>query len=280
MSGDWSRYWRSPRLGLEAMHAHFERHTYHRHSHETYSFGITDDGRQAFTCRGAGHTSTPGMVMAFNPDDPHDGWAADELGFTYRIVHIGPELVSAALAGVADRAVGLPLFAEPVVHDPVLVGGLGRLHTAILGGAPALVADELLDAVVPALVRRAALSGPVTRSPRFRAGGRGTAGLARRAAELLEEDYRTDHTADSLAALSGSSRFTLYRAFRAAYGMAPSEYQRQVRLRAARGLLSRGLPIADVAAETGFADQSHLTRWFVRYYGITPGVYHRAARRG
>ncbi|MER5625087.1 AraC family transcriptional regulator [Streptosporangium sp. NPDC002544] len=278
MSGDWSRYWRSPLPGLEAMHAHFERHTYHRHSHETYSFGITDDGRQAFTCRGSGHTSTAGMVLAFNPDDPHDGRAADELGFTYRIVHIGPELVSGALAGFAGRAAGLPLFAEPIVHDPVLAGGLGRLHAALLGGAPALVADELLDAVIPALVRRAALSGPAARGPRFRAGSRGAAGVAERVAELLEDDYRTDHTADSLAAVSGSSRFTVYRAFQAVYGMAPSEYQRQVRLRVARGLLSRGTPIAAVAAETGFADQSHLTRWFVRWYGITPGVYRRAAR--
>ncbi|WP_326830343.1 hypothetical protein OIE13_13800 [Streptosporangium sp. NBC_01810] len=80
----------------------------------------------------------------------------------------------------------------------MLAGGLGRLHAALLGGAPALIADELLDAVIPALVRRAALSGPVARGPRFRAGSRGTAGVAGRVAELLEDDYRTDHSADFL----------------------------------------------------------------------------------
>src|SRR5712691_5881485 len=36
---DWSTYWRSADEPLEAMHAHFERHVYHRHSHDTYSFG-------------------------------------------------------------------------------------------------------------------------------------------------------------------------------------------------------------------------------------------------
>jgi AraC-like DNA-binding protein len=55
--------------------------------------------------------------------------------------------------------------------------------------------------------------------------------------------------------------------------MAPSDYQRQLRLRAARRLLARGHRIADVASAVGFADQSHLTRWFVRYYGITPGAF-------
>lgn len=100
---EWSRYWRSPDRPLEAMHAHFERHVYHRHSHETYSFGVTEDGHQAFRCRGGAHTSTAGMVIAFNPDDPHDGHAADELGFTYRMVHIGPELVADVLADITGR---------------------------------------------------------------------------------------------------------------------------------------------------------------------------------
>src|SRR6266496_1277621 len=108
---DWARYWRSPELPLEAMHAHFARHVYHRHSHDTYSFGVTESGAQTFTCRGARHVSARGMVMAFNPDDPHDGHAADRSGFTYRMVHLGPELVADVLADAAERPVGLPLFA-------------------------------------------------------------------------------------------------------------------------------------------------------------------------
>src|SRR6185312_2724026 len=70
---EWVRYYRDGDRPLEAMQAHFRRHTYHRHSHDTYSFGVTDTGAQAFTCRGGGHTSAAGMVMAFNPDEPHDG---------------------------------------------------------------------------------------------------------------------------------------------------------------------------------------------------------------
>src|ERR1700689_4847604 len=38
MAQDWSRYWRAPDMPLEAMYAHFDRHVYHRHSHESYSF--------------------------------------------------------------------------------------------------------------------------------------------------------------------------------------------------------------------------------------------------
>lgn len=273
MAQDWSRYWHAADRRLEAMHAHFERHVYHRHSHETYSFGVTEAGAQAFTCRGAAHTSTAGMVIAFNPDDPHDGRAADALGFTYRIVHIGPELVTGLLTEAAGRRAGLPLFREPVVDDRRLARDLRALHAALLGGATALRRDELLAAAVASIVRRAAVS-PV------RPAGvpAGAVRVAERARHRLHDAYLEDLTADDLAAAAGHTRYGVYRAFHAVYGMAPSEYQRQLRLREARRLIELGHPLGELAARTGFADQSHLTRWFIRCYGVTPGAYRRALR--
>ncbi|TYC12256.1 AraC family transcriptional regulator [Actinomadura syzygii] len=269
---EWSRYWRSADRPLEAMHARFERHAYHRHSHETYSFGVTEDGYQAFRCRGGAHTSAAGMVIAFNPDDPHDGHPADELGFTYRIVHIGPELVADVLADIADRPTGLPLFDSPVVADPVLARNLRGLHAALLDGASALRRDELLTAAVGAMAARAS-----TRASTRRLRASTATGAVERARRRLEDSYLDDVGADDLARAAGCSRFALYRGFRRAYGMAPSDYRRQLRLRAARRRLARGDAIGDVAAATGFADQAHLTRWFVRCYGMTPGGF-RGAR--
>ena len=269
---DWSRYWQSADRPLEAMHAHFERHVYHRHSHDSYSFGVTESGAQSFTCRGGAHTSAAGMVMAFNPDDPHDGHATDALGFTYRMVHIGPELVREVLADRAGRTARLPLFGEPVIDDPALGARLAALHRTLLGDAPALVRDERLAATVSALARRATATLPAA-EPYGDA-----ARIAARARDLIHDAWREDVTADDLAAATGRTRYAVYRAFQAAYGMAPSDYQRQVRLRKARRLIARGRPLGEIAAETGFADQSHLTRWFGRYYGITPGGYRLAVR--
>lgn len=90
-------YHRAPDLGAEVMRAHFVTHAYHRHSHDTYSFGITESGAQAFRCRGGQHVSTAGLVMAFNPEDPHDGHASDPAGFTYRMVHVDPAVVRGTL---------------------------------------------------------------------------------------------------------------------------------------------------------------------------------------
>jgi AraC-like DNA-binding protein len=269
---DWARYWRSDGVPVEAMHAHFTSHVYHRHSHESYSFGVTETGAQAFTCRNGRHVSGTGMVMAFNPDDPHDGHAAGDGGFTYRMVHIWPEFF-ASLIG-AGRP--LPLFRSPVLDDPVTARSLRRLHLALTGPeakTTELERYEVLAGTARLLVRHSAAGGRAAQ-PR-------TAGsdihVAARIRELLHDRYAAaDLTADDLAAAAGCSRFAAYRAFHQVYGLAPSDYQRQLRVRAARRLLARDIAPAVAAAEAGFADQAHLTRWFRRYYGVTPGAYRAA----
>ena len=264
---DWARYWRADRVPVEAMHAHFTSHVYHRHSHESYSFGVTETGAQAFTCRNGRHVSGRGMVMAFNPDDPHDGHAAVDGGFTYRMVHIWPEFF-ASLTGSP-----LPLFRSPVIEDPAMAASVRRLHRALTGGASELERYERLAGTARLLVRHA--SG---REPPRREGDRLVAARVR---ELIRDNAGDagggELTADDLAAAAGCSRFAAYRAFRQAFGLSPSDYQRQLRVQAARRLLSAGVAPASAAAEAGFADQAHLTRWFRRYYGVTPGAYQAAA---
>jgi AraC-like DNA-binding protein len=276
-AANWSRYWRSATEPLEAMHARFTGHVYHRHSHDTYSFGVTEWGAQSFTCRHAAHTSAAGMVMAFNPDDPHDGHATTDRGFSYRMIHIGPALVTDVLSDITGRPAGRPLFAQPVVQDPRLAWALRRLHTALTGEASPLEHGERLTAAIAAAARFAAHCPPglaeAADGPRALRADR-TAGLVR---DFLDAHYAAPVTGDELAAAAGRSRYAAYRAFRAAWGLAPSEYQRLLRLRAARQCLAGGMPPAEAATTAGFADQAHLTRWFRRCYGITPAEFRRAA---
>ena len=266
MAGDWARYWRAESVPVEAMHAHFTSHVYHRHSHESYSFGVTETGAQAFTCRHGRHVSSRGMVMAFNPDDPHDGHAAGDGGFTYRMVHIWPEF----FVSLTGRP--LPLFRSPVIQDPAMAASVRRLHRALTTPDPAtseLERYERLAGTARLLLRHA--------SGREPARGGADRRVAARIRELIRASAEGpgggDLTADDLAAAAGCSRYAAYRAFTQAYGLAPSDYQRQLRVQAARRMLSAGVTPARAAAEVGFADQAHLTRWFRRYYGVTPGAY-------
>ena len=77
--------------------------------------------------------------------------------------------------------------------------------------------------------------------------------------------------------MSGLSESYLIRAFHYEFGLPPHAYHLRVRLAAACELLSRGLALASVAYECGFADQSHLSRKFKAVYGVTPAAWAAAA---
>jgi len=76
-----------------------------------------------------------------------------------------------------------------------------------------------------------------------------------------------------IAAGFGRSREGFSRMVRRELGVSPHAFRVLARLNLARHLLRRGEPIAAVAADAGFSDQSHLTRLFRRTFGTTPGVY-------
>ncbi len=266
MASEWIQYRRVEDVPAEAMRARFTSHVYHRHSHETYSIGVTETGAQAFKCRHGTHVSAAGQVMAFNPDDPHDGQAGSRDGFVYRMVHIQPEHFTELLSGPATV---WPLFRSPVIDDPALAGAVMRLHTVLAEPATSLARYEALARTARLLLRHA--SG---RRSLDTAASRGPASVAARVRELIHETE--DANIEDLAVAAGHSRYAVYRAFVSVYGLSPSEYQRQLRLGTARRLLASGVAPADAAASAGFADQAHLTRWFRRCYGITPAVYQSA----
>jgi AraC-like DNA-binding protein len=91
--------------------------------------------------------------------------------------------------------------------------------------------------------------------------------------EYIREHFAATVSLEQLARIAGLSRYHVVRAFARAFGLPPHAYQKQVRLSKARSLLAAGMPIAAVAAETGFADQSHLTRQFHAEIRVTPARY-------
>ena len=71
-------------------------------------------------------------------------------------------------------------------------------------------------------------------------------------------------------------RTGLTRAFGALYGTSPAAYRLEALARHAwRRIVSTGDSLADIACDTGFADQPHMTRAVVRLTGHTPGEWRK-----
>src|SRR5882724_2636683 len=125
---------------------------------------------------------------------------------------------------------------------------------------------DLSEFIVSELVQGAKQPRPIAGPP--------IRGAARMRECLNEEGLNLD--LETLAKRAGLSRFEALRAFKRRYGLPPHAYQLCLRISHARRLLLEGAPAADVAARCGFADQSHFTRHFKRFNGVTPMQYARA----
>jgi len=78
------------------------------------------------------------------------------------------------------------------------------------------------------------------------------------------------------ADVNGLARETVSRGFTAAYGIAPSVLRAELRARQAWLRITRGADcLCSIAADTGFADQAHMTRWIHRITGASPAVWRR-----
>lgn len=97
--------------------------------------------------------------------------------------------------------------------------------------------------------------------------------------ELLHERTPRTPTLTELAAAAGVHPGHLSRTFSRAYGVSVCEYSRRLRLEWAVSELEGDTPLAQLALDAGFADQSHFTRAFRRHLGVTPGRYRELLRR-
>jgi AraC-like DNA-binding protein len=80
------------------------------------------------------------------------------------------------------------------------------------------------------------------------------------------------------AEVNGLARETVSRGFAAAYGIAPSVLRAELRARSAWLRITRGSEgLCRIAADTGFADQAHMTRWIHRITGAPPAAWRRNA---
>jgi AraC family transcriptional regulator len=97
-----------------------------------------------------------------------------------------------------------------------------------------------------------------------------------RTKEMIEDCAGSELTIADLAAVAAVHPVYLARAFRKHFGSSPGEYLRRRRLsRVQRLLADTCLPLAEVALQCGFSDQSRMTHAFRGEFGVPPGQYRR-----
>ena len=273
MAAEIARYWQHAAVaGVDLLRARFITHRYGRHAHETYTFGLIESGVEEFDYGSQVLRAGPGAVALLDPEVVHTGHAVTPAGWAYRVLY--PEIcVVTDVAQQLGWRRGTPGFPQTVQYDPRSAALLRSAHQAAEHG-DRLASSSLLTTALAGLLTAHAQSGGAARGGTVPRAHRAPASV-RTVADLLEARLTDPPTLAELAEMTGLSQFALLRAFRAETGLPPHAYLNQLRVRRARNLLDQGVAPAEVAFDTGFADQAHLTRHFKRVVGVPPGAYQR-----
>lgn len=255
-----------PRQGIEMMFADTD-HTFGKHTHEQFGLGLILHGAQKSSSQSGMVEAIAGDIITVNPGEVHDGAPLSDGGRSWQMIYLDPAVVDTLIAEINEEGSHVSMeFHHPQIRDKFLARLFRRyMHAAMEKQSNwTLPLDESL-----LLLLRSLLQPARTSSSRVHLKG------ISNAKSLIDMQPGTAWTLEMLATQAGLSRFQFIRHFERATGLTPHAYILQRRIHLARQMIRLGKGLTDIAADCGFSDQSHMTRQFIRRFGLSPGTYAR-----
>jgi AraC-like DNA-binding protein len=258
--------WRSPALeGIVFSRGTQLSHTYPRHWHEELHLCAYTSGRGYLGYRGNSFRVTDRDFVLTPPGEVHENWVDSESSISFCGMYVEMHAFHKGSQSVAGRALSIPSIRDLLMRDPRIRQRFLAMYSAIERRGSQLEQEEewleflhlFLSNCCPETLDDASTEPSAIR----------------RAREYIDEHFADSISLAYLGQLANLSPFHFHRMFRQTVGMPPHAYQTQVRINRAKQLLRQRHPLSSVAFNTGFADQSHLTRHFHRLVGVTPGRF-------
>lgn len=255
-------------LGADAFSFRLLGRAFAPHFHHAWVVGCVLSGKRQLVVQGRPCLAAGGAVVILRPGEVHSCAPAGSAPFVWRGFHFPAGSPVATQLDAAAASGGLP---GPVVTGAGMFDDLLDAHALVGGTAPlARKRTRLLTAL-----GRLGVGEPYPQAP-VRDRHRELHEPALEALRTHLEAHAGDRfSLEDMANIARMGKFRLVRAFTRMTGATPYRYLESARVNRAQELLAKGLPLAEVALEAGFADQSHLVRAFRTRLGVTPGACRR-----
>ncbi|MCY8225525.1 AraC family transcriptional regulator [Bacillus haynesii] len=254
-----------PDLNVEAYRFKGIMQKFPNHFHEYFVIGFIEKGRRSLLCKGEEYIINQGDLVLFNPYDTHSCEQIDGKALDYRCINVMPDVMRRFVKEITGTD-SLPYFTENVLFRHELNASLKELHIQILQKEKALKKEELFLNLLEELIRTYSDVAFLENAPEPSDEVKAVCGY-------LESHYQKNITLEHLSKLTGWNKYHLLRSFTKQKGISPYSYLETVRINHAKKLLEEGVKPIDAAFQTGFSDQSHMTKFFKRQVGLTPKQY-------
>lgn len=222
--------------GLERRSTWQSTQTYKRHSHPQLSIGAILEGGTRCVCDGLEYLLSPGDLIVIPAHAPHSCNPIQGKPRSYHMLYIDTPL---------------PLARQVIRH-----GALFRLYLNVV--------EQMSTDALTALLSALSLSANSEETLRA---------TSQQMQQALLANPVSPPSLDEFATRFSLRKETLIRTFKQDTGLTPGSFLNNSRVEYAKARLRAGDDIADVAYQSGFADQSHFHKTFVSYTAATPRQY-------
>jgi AraC-like DNA-binding protein len=233
---------------------------------QDYMFGVVEEGQANINYRGENHKVAGTCFLQLNPDEPFSRQGDAQHPRSVRMLIASPAFLQQQISELTEHEAQLPQFDQPIIFNKDIIQVFSRIHCALEMPHSRLERDSWLQDIIALLLKHCTSD----HAAQIVTGKESKRVKAVRA--FLMEQYTENISLEKIAGLVNLSTYRLNRVFSQEVGIPPHAFLNQVRVWQAKLLLEKSTPIAEVATEVGFYDQSHLTRHFKRLMGFTPGV--------
>jgi AraC-like DNA-binding protein len=234
------------------------------HCHATVNIGAVIEGQASVEWSGATHAQPRGSVILLNAFEAHaSAWHG--MKNRYFVINIA-EPAWIDLCAMITQGEDRLRLQGPISHDQILFHTLLGIRAELSTGSHKVGIEDVAG-LLEAMVRRSVLIEDDLPSletvEEFRS----------RLGQVLDCGDGGGPKIDQIAQELGLSRFQLSRLVRQSAGMQPRRLRLQLMVATAQFNIANGLSLSYAAANSGFADQSHMNREFRRTLGMTPREY-------
>jgi AraC-like DNA-binding protein len=240
--------------GISVTHGYNISNAFPVHFHSTYNLGIIELGEREFSYRGIKTVLKQNDIFIVQPFEPHSCKSYDNSSHSYKIISFDLDTSC--------------YFPQLVIYHPDLLGKIREFHALAeyensSSGLMSLYDEIIRQLKTCSLEHNSAVLDEETSS------------RIRLAKQFIERNCQLDISLKEMSDIACLSEFYFNRFFHKCYGLSPYAYYLVCKMKKSQKVLIKQKSVIETTYDIGFFDQSHFTRHFKKYVGVTPGKYLR-----
>ena len=263
-----SKFWKPiPNDEIVLNKAIFTNSGFDKHIHEEYAIGIISQGVMDGFVDGSSKKISRSFIQTINPDTAHSNRALNNETYSQYSMYLKPSFLNSIFKENFNS--NPRYFKAGLFEDKHLAN---RLFYLISQQDKKFLTTIDYESELIGILHEILLKNTTVQQQRK---------LSKhdlaiyRAKEFIQDNLSSDLTLEDIAKQIDISKFHFHRLFKEHTHFSPHAYLMQKRIDKARKLLQKGCALANVAYECGFNDQSHLTKRFKAFVGLTPKEYQK-----